>query len=144
MLCYVFFWIVTFRIATLKDCKVKYFTWKKSYFWRVKVWEKNSFSTWNAVLEHLIPSPPPPFLGLVGSHLPVKILPTGLRTSSLNTVIKKLFFIRVCELKFWAYEGTEKYAFWTWHSQDVELMWKEKISVRFEMKRSYSPVVIPR
>ena len=28
---------------------------RKKYFWRVKVWEKNSFSAWNAVLEHLIP-----------------------------------------------------------------------------------------
>ena len=31
---------------------------KRKYFWRLKVWEVNSFSAWNAVLEHLIPAPP--------------------------------------------------------------------------------------
>ena len=49
---------MTLRIATLKDCKVKNFIWKEKYFWRLKVWEVNSFSAWNAVLEHLIPAPP--------------------------------------------------------------------------------------
>ena len=43
----------------------------------------------------------------------------------------------MCELKLWADEGREKFAVCKWHSQDVELMWKEKISVRFEMKRSF-------
>ena len=49
---------MTLRIATLKDCKVKNFIWKEKYFWRLKVWEINSFSSWNAALEHLIPPPP--------------------------------------------------------------------------------------
>ena len=49
---------MTLRIAALKDCKVKNFIWKEKYFWRLEVWEVNSFSAWNAVLEHLIPPPP--------------------------------------------------------------------------------------
>ena len=48
-----FFWIVTFRIATLKDWKVKYFIWKKKILLKSKsLRKKNSFSAWNAVLEH--------------------------------------------------------------------------------------------
>ena len=58
MLCYVFFWIVTFRIATLKDCKVKYFTWKKKLLLKSKSLRKKQFFHLKCSLRTPNPSPP--------------------------------------------------------------------------------------